>query len=207
MSAKSDSIYFENLVSSADYSCKAAEHLVACLKNYDHENIKEMLNEMHTYEHAGDLKKHEMSAALARAFVTPIDREDLALISQNIDTATDHIEEVLQGFYIYKIKTVLPSAVTFAEKIYECCQVMKDALAEFINFKKPAKLHELIVKLSNAEESCDKLYIESARDIDEQCKDILDIISWREILKLFEECADTCEHVGDCLDMVVMKNS
>lgn len=205
--AKADRLYFENLVAAADFSCIAADYLLECLSNYQPENLKQMLETMHTHEHAGDNKKHEMSSALAKAFVTPVDREDLALISQNIDEVTDSIEEVLQAFYMYRIKTVVPEAVEFAKRIIDCCALMRDMLVEFVNFKKPQKLHEMIVELSHREEVCDELYINATMLLQERCENVLDIISWREIYNRLENCADTCEHVGDCVDMVVMKNS
>jgi predicted phosphate transport protein (TIGR00153 family) len=177
------------------------------LEDYRPENIKEMLVEMHKLEHGGDEKKHEMSAALAKAFVTPVDREDLALISQNIDEVTDSVEEILQAFYMYRIQTVTPEAIEFAQKLAQCCELMKQMLAEFVNFKKPEKLHKMVVELNNMEEDCDELYIESMMRLNDRCDNVLDIISWREIYNRMENCADACEHVGDCVDTVVMKNS
>ena len=205
--AKADRLYFENLVDSAQCACKAADYLVQCLSDYQQEKLRQMLESMHEHEHAGDNKKHEMSAALAKAFVTPVDREDLALISQNIDDVTDSIEEVLQAFYMYRIPAVVPEAVEFAQRITECCSLMKDMLVEFVNFKKPQKLHDMIIELSHREEVCDALYINATMLLPERCENVLDIISWREIYNRLENCADACEHVGDCVDMVVMKNS
>jgi predicted phosphate transport protein (TIGR00153 family) len=205
--AKADRLYFENLVASAECACKAANYLVECLSNYKPEGLMGMLETMHEHEHGGDTKKHEMSSALAKAFVTPVDREDLALISQNIDDVTDSIEEVLQAFYMYRIKTVVPEAVEFAQRITECCTLMKEMLVEFVNFKKPQKLHDMIIELSHREEVCDALYINATMLLADRCDNVLDIISWREIYNRLENCADACEHVGDCVDTVVMKNS
>ena len=64
--AKSDRLYFENLVSAAECACKAADYLVECMTQYNTEDIKAMLSAMHELEHAGDTKKHEMEAALAK---------------------------------------------------------------------------------------------------------------------------------------------
>lgn len=207
MANKQDKFYFDNLVQAADSSCKAAEFLVQCLTDYDHADIAAMLTEMHRYENEGDTKKHEMSAALAKAFVTPVDREDLALISSNIDDVTDSIEDVLQRFYMNRIAFVLPDAVEFSQNILVACNYMKEMLSEFVNFKKPAKLHELIIKLNDVEEECDKLYLQAKFNIMDNCNEVLDILSWREIFDRMERCADACEHVGDCVDTVVMKNS
>lgn len=207
MASKADRFYFENFAAAAEAASHAANYLVECLKNYQAENLSEMLDKMHSYEHAGDMKKHEMSAALAKAFVTPVDREDLAMISQNIDEVTDCIEEVLQQFYMDHIVEVTPEAIMFAEKLVECCDLMTEMLSEFVNFKKPAKLHELIIKLNDCEEECDALYLEAAHKVREQTSEIFEVLAWRAIYNKMEKCADACEHVGDCVDTVVMKNT
>lgn len=205
--AKADHIYFENLNAAAQCACTAADYLVECMTAYNPEQMQHMLDTMHTHEHEGDTKKHEMTRILAKAFVTPIDREDLALISQNIDEVTDSIEEVLQAFYMYRIKTITPEAITFARKLTACCQKMMEMLGEFENFKRPQKLHELVVELNRMEEDCDTLYMDSTMHLDSHFESVLDIISWREIYNRMENCADACEHVGDSVDLVVMKNS
>ncbi|MBE5800787.1 MAG: DUF47 family protein [Clostridiales bacterium] len=207
MANKADRFYFENFIEAADCACKGANYLVECLSDYNPEKIREMLDTMHAFEHEGDGKKHEMSAALARAFVTPIDREDLADISQNIDEVSDCLEEVLQRFYVDQIQTIPEEAVIFAKKLVDSCELMKKMLAEFVNFKKPAKLHDMIVEMNHVEEECDRLYLEATLNVRSQFTDALDVIAWREIYDRMERCSDACEHVGDCVETVVMKNT
>ena len=207
MASKQDKFYYQNLIDAAEIAQKAAEYLVECLKNYDPEHFEEKLVKMHEYEHAGDEKKHEMSRALAKAFVTPVDREDLAQISQNIDEVADAIEEVLQRFYMDQIQSVSPEAVVFAEKLVDCCVQMKNMLGEFENFKKPAKLHQMVVDLNHAEEECDQLYLQASLKVRKESADALEVFFWREIYDKMEDCADACEHVGDCIETVVMKNT
>lgn len=207
MASKQDKFYFENFIAAADCSCRAADYLVDCLERYDAAQLGQMMRNLHAIEHEGDGKKHEMSAALARAFVTPVDREDLALISANIDDVTDCIEEILEGLYMDQIKTILPGTVDFAKRLSDCCRLMKAMLTELPNFKKPAQLHKLIIDLNHAEEECDRIYMEVTMNIRKHCTDVLDVVSWREIYARMENCADACEHVGDCVDMVVMKNT
>ncbi len=207
MANKADRFYFKNFIEAAEYACKASEYLIECLTNYDPKNIKSMLDAMHTYEHGADQKKHEMSTALAKAFVTPIDREDLAELSQNIDEVTDAIEEILQRFYVDAIHAVMPEAITFAQKISDCCILMRDMLSELENFKKSERIHTMIIELNHAEEECDRFYLEATFNIRHQCTDVLDIISWREIYDYMEDCVDTCEHVADSVETIIMKNT
>ena len=94
--AKGDKFYFDNFVETTKISKEAAEYLVTCLEHYNPDDIEDMLKNMHEIENRADVKKHEMSEALVKAFVTPVDREDLAMLSHNLDQVTDRIEEVLQ---------------------------------------------------------------------------------------------------------------
>lgn len=205
--ARKDSFYFENFVNAAECSCVAANYLKECLVNYDYGSIEQMLIKMHELEHDGDSKKHEMTEALAKAFVTPMDREDMAEISHNIDDVTDCIEEVLQRLYVNRIQTIMPEAVEFADKIIDCCALMKEMLVEVANFKKPQKLRTMIIDLSHKEEDCDALYLKATLRVPEFTSDVLGILFWREIFDHLESCADACEHVGDCVETIVMKNS
>lgn len=205
--AKGDKFFFDNLNVSASFSKNAALYLVQCLNDYDPANLQDMLKEMHVIEHGADKKKHEMNAALAKAFVTPVDREDLDMLSLQIDDVTDMIEEILQKFYIYDVHEILPDAVTFAQKLVHSCELLCQIMQEFENFKKSQKLRDLIIELNDVEEECDKLYLESMRALMNKPDNMLLIMSWREIYGCFEACADACEHASECVASVIMKNT
>ena len=205
--AKGDKFYFDNFAASAALSKKAAAYLLTCLENYDPKNLRSMLEQMHEIEHSADGKKHEMNDALAKAFVTPVDREDLDLLSHRIDDVTDQIEEVLQAFYINNIQTVNPSAIEFAAKIVNACELLCALMAELENFRKSKVIHDLIVKLNDVEEDCDKLYLTSMRELSKNSTDVLHILFWRDIYASLEACADACEHASECVRTVIMKNT
>ena len=205
--AKSDRFYFENFVAAADLCCSAAQYLQTCMTEYDPARVEQMLAKMHSIEHEADGKRHEMAAALAKAFVTPLDREDLAQISHDIDEVADCIEEVVQRFYVDRIESILPEAVEFAGRIVDGCKLMKEILQELANFKKPQKLHEMIIELNRQEGLCDELYLKATRSIPTYTGDVLTILFWREIYDKLEACADACEHVGDSIERIVMKNT
>ena len=205
--AKGDKFYFENFAASTALSKKAAAYLAECLEHYDPDKIQDMLVSMHEIEHSADMKKHEMSEALAKAFVTPVDREDLDMLSHQLDDVTDQIEEVLQMFYIYNIRTILPAAVEFARNLVKACDMLCALMAEFENFKRSKKIRELIVQLNDVEEDCDKLYLASMRELTATPTDVLSVVSWRDIFNCMESCADACEHVRECVGSVIMKNT
>lgn len=205
--AKGDKLYFENFAASTALSKEAAAYLVTCLENFDPRNIEQMLNQMHEIEHRADVKKHEMNEALAKAFVTPVDREDLDMLSHQLDDVTDKLEEVLQMFYINNVQQVKPAAVEFSRKLVTSCEMLTALMGEFENFKRSKKLHGLIVALNDMEEECDQLYLRSMRELAVNATDALEVLAWRDIYECLEACADAIEHVSECVGTVIMKNT
>ncbi len=205
--AKADKFYFENFAECTSLAKKAANYLVECLENYDEKNIDKMLEEMHVFEHSADMKKHEMSEALAKAFVTPVDREDLDLMSQQLDTVLDLLEEILQKLYIYNIKTVEPAAIDYAKHLVRACDLLGEIMVEFENFKKSKNIQKLVIACNDVEEDCDKLYLATMHELTKNSDDVLKTISWYKIYDCFEACADACEHVSECVGSIIMKNT
>lgn len=205
--AKGDKFYFENFAVSTALSKQAAEYLVNCLENYDPDKIQDMLEAMHEIENNADVKKHEMREALAKAFVTPVDREDLDMLSHNLDDVVDSIEEILQKFFIYNVRTINPAAVTFAKKIVDACGLLCTLMEEFESFKRSKKTHALIIQLNDVEEECDRLYLASMRELTKDPANVMEILAWRDIFNCLESCADACEHVSECVGSVIMKNT
>ena len=205
--AKGDKFYFENFAECTSLAKKASQFLVECLENYRPEDLKKMLEEMHVFEHTADMKKHEMNEVLAKAFVTPVDREDLDMLSQQLDNVSDTIEEILQKFYIFNVQTIEPAAIDFAKNLVRSCDVLVQIMGEFENFKKSKTIHSLIITCNDIEEECDKLYLATTNSITRKSTDALTAIAWYKIIDCFEECADACEHVSECVSSIIMKNS
>ena len=207
MSKKQDSFYYENFSECVACACQAAHYLEDTLKSFDPQRLHDVLDELHQVEHAADEKKHELSNVLARAFITPIEREDILLLSQSIDEITDKIEDVMLRLWCNNIQSIRPDAIELGAVLINCCEELRLLLDEFSDFRKSKKLREYIIHINTMEEQADKLFIDSMRRLHTTCTDPLEIISWREIYIYMEKCADACEHVADAVESVIMKNS
>ena len=199
--------YFDSFVRMVEYSCKAALLLQQVVKNYDPYKIKEQMIEMHEIEHGGDISKHEMMNALVKEFITPIGREDITGIGQQIDEVTDTVEDVLMRLYMFNIQTIRPEAIEFVDVIVECCNALKKALQDFHNFKKSPTVKENIIQINCLEEDGDKLYTEAVRNLHTTSKDPIEIMVWSETFDRLERCCDACEDVANLMESVILKNS
>ena len=187
--------------------CQAAKMLEENLANFDVKQLSDNLSKLHQIEHDADKKKHEMMAVLVKAFITPIEREDIILLSQSIDEVTDKIEDFQIRIYINNVQSIRPEAIQFTKVIIRCCRVHKQIMEEFANFKKSKTLHGLIIEINALEEEGDRLFIDSMRKLHTEVTDPLEIIAWREIYNFLEKCCDACEHVADAVESVIMKNT
>ena len=207
MGSKQNNFYFENFIACAECSYKAAELLDSVMRNFDPSQMEKMIADMHEIEHAGDEKKHELTRVLAKAFITPIEREDIMVLGENIDEVTDKIEDVLLRMYCNNIRSIRPDALDFIGVVIKCCDELKNMLQEFPKFKNSKKLHEHIVNINTLEEDADQMFISGMRNLHTTCDDPVTIIVWREIYIYLEKCVDACEHVADTVESVIMKNS
>lgn len=207
MSKKQDDFYFQNFIECAGYSCQAAHLLKEILSDFRPEDTRLRLDELNKIEHEADVKKHELSDRLTKAFITPIEREDIAALSEQIDDLTDKIEEVFIRIYINNVKAIRPEALKMLELVIQCCEEVCGLMREFANFRRSKELKDRIIQINSLEEEADRLYIASMHSLHSEEKDVLAVIAWREIYSYLEKCADACEHAADVVESVVMKNS
>ncbi len=207
MAKKQDELYFNNFIECAQYASKAAALLSSIMSNFDKSKLQQYADEMHNIEHSADIKKHELTEALVKAFITPIDREDIAEVSQNLDELTDKIEDVLIRIYCNHVTEIRPDAIELVNIVVRCCDEVLALMGEFANYKRSKKLKEHLININSLEEEADRLYISCMYNLHGECDNPITVIAWRDIYTYLEKCSDTAEHVAYVVESVIMKNS
>ncbi len=208
MARKQEFDYFEAFIRAADYSMQAADILHQTLESFNPDDLQERMKEIHVVEHAADIAKHDLNRALARAFITPIEREDILLLSQAMDDVTDAIEDVLIRLYIFNVLSIREDAISFSDVIKKCCAGMKETMQEFRNFRKSRSINDSIVEINRLEEEGDSLYTKTVRKLYLTSRDdAVELMVWREIYDRMEKCCDACEHVANAVESIIMNNT
>ena len=204
--AKKKTDYFELLEEQISYTVKAAKQLNNVLSNFDPATLERERQELHVIERQGDLKAHDIQDLLAKEFITPIDREDLAELIQEIDNVTDSLDDVLIRAYIYNIKAMRPEAMRFGELLVSSSECLARIAKEFRDFRKSTALKDEIVRLNMFEEDGDAIYTEAMAALFRSNSDPLDVIAWMNLFETLEGACDAFEHVCDLYERVMMKN-
>ena len=207
MARKNDFDYFDKFVELSEYCCKAANMLEDILDNYNANDLKKKMKEMHAIEHEADLQGHEITRKLAHEFMTPIEREDIISLVHEIDDITDNIEDVLSHVYMYNILEVKEEAIKFCKIIVKSCEALRDTLKEFKNFRKSKEIHKGIIIVNRLEEDGDNLYIEAMRKLHTSSNDAVELLRWTIAYNRLEKCCDACEDAVNVVESIIMKNS
>ena len=203
---KKDMIYFENYAETAQMACEMSRTLHDFLVHFSPDKLEDGRERIHAIEHKADGKKHELMKELVRAFVTPIDRDELISISQNLDDVLDAMDDIMTQLYITQVKKLRQDVLPFSELIVRICDCMAELMEEFKDFKKSKHMMPLIVEINRLEEEGDRLYIGAMKALHTDSADPIEVIAWRELYAAFENVCDQCEDVADIVETVVIGN-
>ena len=199
--------YFASFSKAIEFSRQEALMLYDVLQGFQPENLPKVMEEMHKLENSADISKHEMMEKLAQEFITPIERDDIAQLAQELDEITDHIEDIILRMYMFNIQCIREEAFDFAKVIIGCCEQLKTALADFNNYKKSKIIPQAIIEINSLENEGDKLYTKALRSLFTTCKDPIEVLAWTETFRHMERCCDACEHAANVIESIVMNNS
>lgn len=203
--AKRDYNYFEAMHEMASNACGAAAVLCDLLTNLN--DVENKMVEAHEFESAADRVKHEMVEALNKAFVTPLDREDIMALAHNIDDFVDAIEDAVLHFYMLNVTNLQAKAIPFAEVISEMAAALVDTTKKLKNNRKMKHLAENTKLMNDLEEKGDQLHTQALRSLFTGSEATVEIYKWKEIFDIMEDICDAGEHCADQIEMIIMKNS
>jgi len=208
MKKKKNFDYFGAFAEYAGYSCEAALKLEKVLKNYKYEDLQKNMDEIHTIEHAADKKMHELTEQVSKEFITPIEREDIIALIQELDSVTDAIDDVMRRAYMYDVHEISQNGIKFAELIVQCTAAMKKMMESFADFKKLKNdVTTHVIEVNDIESVGDNLHAEAIRELYlNPPANHIEILVWTNMYDALEGCLDVCEEVSKIVESVVMKN-
>ena len=197
--------FFDLFEGSARNIVKTAQGLKDMMDNWGDIGIK--VAEITEFEHEGDSITHQIMALLHRTFVTPFDREDIALLAHTMDDITDFIHAAADAIYIYKIDAPIPRAQELADIILQAANEVQKAVPMLRHRSDLKKVLEHCVELNRLENMADKVYRSALGELFEDTRDATHIIKWREVYEHMESATDRCEDVANVLEGVALKHA
>ena len=211
MAKKKEADFFELMIAEAKYTTELTARFKELFDNYDKkadsEDLQVKLDEIHAIEHQGDIAHAEIVTELNRAFITPIDREDIFTVAENIDKMTNAVENVAFRLWMFDIKELRVDIHEFTDLIVKSVSKANEIIAEFKNYKKSKTLSELIRQVNEYENDGDRIYRNAVRNLFATEKDPIETQKWREFYHDMEKCFDACSDLAGSVERAAVKNS
>lgn len=166
----------------------------------------EAVTKIHDYERKGDELRHVLFAELSQAFITPIDRDDIVLVSSLIENVLDSLDEISLLIDRICVTKTREGAKEFMHLINDAATAMVNATKEFKNFKKSTEFSKFIIEVNKIEEDGDALFSNLMKKLFTDEKDPIEIIRWKAVFEALENALDSMEDVCDAMERVVINN-
>jgi uncharacterized protein len=156
-------------------------------------------------EHDGDRIVHEMEEALARTFVTPIDREDLQKLSSELDGILDLTNGAIRACVMLGVDRPTKPMEKLIEIIGRATAKIDDTIPKL----RKHQYADIVVaarELRKIEKEGDAVYRDAVSQLFKKENDAKVIIREKTVLEDLENAIDHCDLVADVLLNLAVKH-
>ncbi len=183
----------------------AAEKLVDMFDNY--EDVEAKAKELKRLEHQGDTITHQIIQRLHSTFVTPLDREDIALLAHSLDDVMDFIEAAGRTAFLYRIVQPTERARQLTLIVAKIAHKLNQVLPRLRHRNQFPQILQECIEMNSLENEADDVHHAAQAELFAVCSDLSEIIKWREIYQHLEDATDRGEDVANILEGIVLKNA
>jgi uncharacterized protein Yka (UPF0111/DUF47 family) len=146
----------------------------------------------------------EILAKLNTSFITPIDREDIYLLTTRADDIIDAINGLARRMEIV-------NAVPLRSDVPEIAGLLAESLTEvdaaFRQLEKRDGVAEHGRRVRRLEQRADTLYAEALHRLFTEETDAIQVVKWVWIYEQLEDAIDRCKHLAENLESIVVKHT
>ncbi|MBL0385595.1 DUF47 domain-containing protein [Tumebacillus sp. ITR2] len=201
---KKNEEFFDMLNLSASNVHQGAASFLKMLQDFT--DVEQKFDYIQEIEHKGDAITREVIEKINKTTMTPIDREDISAIAFTLDEILDRITAVADRCLLYRIGTPTPQLVALAKLSTEATSELVKMIEALRHLKYNA-IKEPIMRVKQLEKEADKIYRHSVAELlNDESRNPIEILKWKEIYEKMEDGLDFCEDVSNLVEGVIIKH-
>ncbi|MTJ83520.1 MAG: DUF47 family protein [Telmatospirillum sp.] len=198
--------FVENFIAHSGYIVAAADALAAMMAP-DQQDRPSRGREVCENESLADEVSRQTLISLHRAFLTPFDRSDILALSNALDDAIDHIEEVVLHAALYEVSEFDNHMRKITGQIQQAARLVAEIMPLLHNITANAdRIRSLCEAVSSIESDADEALREALSDLIEQRPDTITFFGRKEVYELLEAATDCLDDVADVIEGLVLDN-
>ena len=199
-----DDKFFTLLEASAEEARASVQLLVQLLKSPD--QVKSLDEFVQTRRKDKKITE-EITTALCRTFVTPLEREDIEALSTALYKIPKTVEKFGERMLICPPQLRDADFSRQAEMLAQATDIVLQMVKELRAKTHLEQVKEQNVRLQYIEGQADKLIMEQLRELYSGKHDGLKVIVHKDLFDLLEKVIDRCRDAGNIIFQIVLKHS
>jgi uncharacterized protein Yka (UPF0111/DUF47 family) len=151
--------------------------------------------------------RHEMTEALNRTFVTPLDREDIESLSIALYRIPKQVEKTVERLSIFPGKPPLAAFRRQAELLQQAADAVVLMVRQLRHGAAMKGIAEANDRLQFAEGEADKVMLGLLQELYRGPGDAKELVILQDIYEMIEQAVDRCRNAGNVVMQVALKNS
>lgn len=197
-------VLLEELSDNLKVGCTIFRDLIFQIEGLSEDEIKKRLLIIKDCEQKSDRAKVAIMDELWRAFITPIDREDIHTLAINIERTLDMLNGTSRKIEIFKLRKIPVNACTFADIIVDIAKLQSE-LVQGLRAKKDVR--KKVEAMHKLEHRADELFHESIAALfnNDDKYHTVENMKFKEFYEHLEMIVDSIDYIGKLIHGIRMK--
>ena len=170
----------------------------------DYSKLEELGTKIEDLEHEGDKITHGIYVLIDKTFVTPLDKEDIANLTGEIDQIIDYTDRFIGTVNLFEIKQPTTYMTELAKMLLSSSQEIYFLVKKLRGFKNSNELIEHCQNISQYEHEADIIFRTAIAELF-KTNDAIYIIKMKEVYEILEGAHDRCADVADVFEDIALK--
>ncbi len=170
------------------------------------QSAEQVRDAVQAVEHRADDFVRQMEDALARTFVTPLDREDLHKLASELDDVVDITNLAARACAVYGVEKPTEAMMKLMDVLVTSTQVLKEIIPK-LRVHRYAEIIEMARKIRALEKEADAIFRSAISGLFRAPNiEAREFMKQKEVLEDIERAVDHCDNVADLLSNLSVKH-
>lgn len=201
---KWNATYYDLLDAQAEAAYRAATAFHAMVGDFG--NIADYLKQLEQIEHEADELTRNFVNKVNTQFITPLDKEDMHLLTARLDDVTDTIEKAASHIQVYGLRAPRPELKSMVEMLVAITSETQKIVAQLRQGLNQPTLTPMLAGIHAMETRVDRLFREALTTLfDDEALDVRLVIKWKEVYELVEQAINQTEKITGTIETLIIK--
>ena len=166
-----------------------------------------LVKEVNDHEQAGDQIKAKVIERLHQSFTTPINRDQIHSLIDDLDMTLNVLQSVANAVGMYNIKQSTVEARELASLSADACMRLNRAVAALADKTRSGETLNLCKEVEEIESKADKVQHKAISALFQEGANVWQTMKLREFYSLQESVLDCCQEAAKMIEEILIENS